>query len=53
MPKLVGSRVAAMLRGYIQILRRLLPAAKGAIVFDTTVAEKLPEVRSAQSERML
>jgi hypothetical protein len=31
--------------GYIQILRRLLPATKHAIVFDTTGAEKLPEVR--------
>lgn len=32
--------------GYIQILRRLLPATKHAIVFDLTGAEKLPEVRS-------
>jgi hypothetical protein len=39
--------------GYMQILRRLLPAAKHAIVFDTTGAEKLPEVRSANCERML
>ena len=39
--------------GYIQILRRLLPATKHAIVFDTTGAEKLPEGRSAQLERML
>jgi hypothetical protein len=39
--------------GYIQILRRLLPATKHAIVFDTTGDEKLPEVRSAQLERML
>ena len=39
--------------GYIQILRRLLPATKHAIVFDTTGAEKLPEVRSAQLDRML
>ena len=38
---------------YIQILRRLLPATKHAIVFDTTGDEKLPEVRSAQLERML
>ncbi|WP_333241315.1 MULTISPECIES: hypothetical protein [unclassified Microcoleus] len=39
--------------GYMQILRRLLPAAKHAIVFDTTGVEKLPEVRSANCERML
>ncbi|MBD1887219.1 hypothetical protein [Microcoleus vaginatus] len=39
--------------GYIQILRRLLPTAKHAIVFDTTGAEKLPEVRSAELERIL
>jgi hypothetical protein len=39
--------------GYIQILRRLLPQTKHAIVFDTTGAEKLPEVRSTQLERML
>ncbi|MEG4632203.1 hypothetical protein QUB56_21850 [Microcoleus sp. AR_TQ3_B6] len=39
--------------GYLQILRRLLPAAKHAIVFDTTGAEKLPEVRSANCQRML
>ena len=39
--------------GDIQILRRLLPATKHAIVFDTTGDEKLPEVRSAQLERML
>jgi hypothetical protein len=31
--------------GYIQILRRLLPASKHAIVFDPTGAEKLAEVR--------
>jgi hypothetical protein len=35
-------------KGYIQILRRLLPTAKQAIVFDTTGAEKLPEMRSTQ-----
>ncbi|WP_293351836.1 hypothetical protein [Microcoleus sp. CAWBG51] len=39
--------------GYIQILRRLVPATKQAIVFDTTGAEKLPEVRSTQMDRML
>ena len=39
--------------GYMQILLRLLPAAKHAIVFDTTGAEKLPEVRSANCQRML
>ncbi|MEG4998750.1 hypothetical protein QUB13_13785 [Microcoleus sp. B4-D4] len=39
--------------GYIQILRRLLPATEHAIVFDTTGAEKLPEVRSAPLERLL
>ncbi|WP_242728893.1 hypothetical protein [Microcoleus vaginatus] len=39
--------------GYMQILRRLLLVAKQAIVFDTTGAEKLPEVRSAELEQML
>ncbi|MEG4426161.1 MULTISPECIES: hypothetical protein [unclassified Microcoleus] len=39
--------------GYIQILRGLLPQAKHAIVFDTTGAEKLPQVRSTPLERML
>ncbi|MEG4084942.1 hypothetical protein [Microcoleus sp. POL10_C6] len=39
--------------GYLQILRRLLPQAKQAIVFDTTGAEKLPEVRLTQLERIL
>ncbi|MEG4114835.1 MULTISPECIES: hypothetical protein [unclassified Microcoleus] len=39
--------------GYLQILQRLLPATKHAIVFDTTGAEKLPEVRSTQLERIL
>jgi hypothetical protein len=32
--------------GYIQILRRLLPQAEHAIVFDTTGAEKLADIRS-------
>ncbi|MEG4842279.1 hypothetical protein QUB24_29820 [Microcoleus sp. B9-D4] len=39
--------------GYIEILRGLLPQAKHAIVFDTTGAEKLPQVRSTQLERIL
>lgn len=39
--------------GYIQILRRLLLTDKHAIVFDTTGAEKLAEVRSTQLERKL
>ena len=39
--------------GYMQILRRLLPAAKHAIVFDTTGGEKLPEAREANCQRML
>jgi hypothetical protein len=39
--------------GYLQILRRLLPTAKQAIVFETTGAEKLPEARSAELEQML
>jgi hypothetical protein len=39
--------------GYMQILLPLLPASKHAIVFDTTGAEKLPEVREANCERML
>ncbi|MEG4276190.1 hypothetical protein QUA62_01625 [Microcoleus sp. MON1_C1] len=48
-----GSTAEAMHQGYMQILRRLLPAAQQAIVFDTTGAEKLPEVRSAELERIL
>ena len=39
--------------GYIQILRRLLPATKHAIVFDTTGAEKLADARISEIERML
>ncbi|MEG5059409.1 hypothetical protein QUB60_15800 [Microcoleus sp. A2-C5] len=39
--------------GYIQILRRLLPNTKHAIVFDTTGAEKLPDARTSEIERML
>ncbi|WP_293247107.1 MULTISPECIES: hypothetical protein [unclassified Microcoleus] len=39
--------------GYIQILRRLVPATKHAIVFDTTGAEKLPDARTSEIERML
>ncbi|MEG4352209.1 hypothetical protein QUA74_21030 [Microcoleus sp. LAD1_D3] len=39
--------------GYIQILQRLLPTAQHAIVFDTTGAEKLTQVRSTQLERIV
>ncbi|MFM9264078.1 hypothetical protein [Tychonema sp. BBK16] len=39
--------------GYIQILRRLLPTTKHAIVFDLTGDEKLPDVRSAELEQVL
>ncbi|NJL66353.1 MAG: hypothetical protein HC894_05175, partial [Microcoleus sp. SM1_3_4] len=38
--------------GYLQILRRLLPTTKHAIVFDTTGAEKLADPRTSQLERM-
>ncbi|NJR23219.1 MAG: hypothetical protein HC786_14195 [Richelia sp. CSU_2_1] len=39
--------------GYLQILRRLLPQTKHAIVFDTTGAEKLADVRTSKLEQML
>ncbi|MEG5038348.1 hypothetical protein QUB14_03160 [Microcoleus sp. B3-D2] len=48
-----GSTAEAMHQGYMQILRRLLPVAQQAIVFDTTGAEKLGDARTSEIERML
>ncbi|MEP6544036.1 hypothetical protein NDI47_18020 [Microcoleus vaginatus GB1-A2] len=39
--------------GYLQILRRLLPPAQRAIVFDTSGAAKLGDARTSEIERMV